>query len=72
MANRPLGKNQAAVLKVLRERGGWTQKGYGSGWYWNTYSGTARILDSLVQRGLVVVVDGHYTAVAEGEVTNGT
>jgi hypothetical protein len=48
---RKLGKTQAAVLKCLQRHGRYYP---GCGWYWNNTSGTIRILESLVRRGLVV------------------
>ena len=50
---RKLGKTQAAVLKHLQRHGRYY---FGCGWYWNNKSGTIRILESLVRRGLVVKV----------------
>lgn len=46
--NPPLGKNQIGCLQSLARHGGWP-----GGWYWENDSTTARILDSLVKRGLV-------------------
>ena len=46
----PLGKNQRGVITALRERGPWFP---GCGWTWGTPGETTRILDSLVERGLV-------------------
>jgi len=45
-----VGKTQLAVLRSLHEGNGWYA---GCGWLWNTYSGTRKIMDSLVKRGLV-------------------
>lgn len=45
-----IGKVQAEVLRCLKDHGQWFR---GCGWVWNTHSGTERILDSLVKRGLV-------------------
>lgn len=45
----PLGENQLSVLKSL-DRGPWHER---CGWLWDTPSGTRKILDSLVKRGLV-------------------
>lgn len=45
-----IGKNQRGVLESLVRHGSWYR---GCGWIWGTYSGTIRILDSLVKRGLV-------------------
>lgn len=46
---RPLGQNQRLCLEYLDRSRTWSA---GCGWIWNTYSATARILDSLVKRGL--------------------
>ena len=43
-----LGKTQIEVLRCLRERGQWYD---GCGWHWDNYSGTTKLLDSLVRRG---------------------
>jgi DNA-binding PadR family transcriptional regulator len=45
-----LGKSQLAVLRSLYEHNGWYS---GCGWIWNTYSGTRRIIHTLVKIGLV-------------------
>lgn len=50
---RPLGSVQAHVLSCLRENGRFIVNGFGSGWVWDTYSNTIRVLDTLVKRGLV-------------------
>lgn len=47
---RKLGKDQTYILRCIREKGSWYG---GCGWIWDTYSATVRLLDSLVQRGLV-------------------
>ena len=47
---RELGETQFLVLRALREHGSWYPA---CGWIWDTYSGTKRVLDSLVKRGLV-------------------
>jgi hypothetical protein len=47
-----IGKNQMAVLESMMDnphKAWWP----GCGWRWNTYSGTERILNSLVKRGMV-------------------
>lgn len=46
----PLGETQKSVLSSL-DRGPWHEW---CGWIWDTPSGTRRILNSLVKRGLVV------------------
>jgi hypothetical protein len=47
----PLGEIQLSILKSLEDRGPWHEW---CGWTWTNYSGTVRILNSLVKRGLVV------------------
>lgn len=47
----PLGKNQRAVIKALRERHGFWRAG--CGWHWSTNRATERLLESLRARGLV-------------------
>lgn len=48
---RDLGANQAIVLEALGDHGGvWH---VGCGWLFGTPSQTARVLDTLVDRGLV-------------------
>jgi len=47
-----IGKVQIEVLKSLIEFNGWNDSGR-SGWVWNTTSGTKKIMESLVRRGLV-------------------
>ncbi len=52
---RKLGENQRSMLWSLREhRGEWFN---GCGWLWDTPSGTAALLDSLLRRGLVERAD---------------
>jgi hypothetical protein len=46
-----LGRTQAVVLRCLRDHHYWHRW---CGWDWNGQTGTRRILDSLVKRGLVV------------------
>ncbi len=46
--SRPLGSNQISVLRSLRD-----YSPYPGGWFWDNHSGTVRILESLVKRGLV-------------------
>lgn len=61
--NRPLGENQRYLLYSLFMHKSWRP---GCGWLWNTPSGTKRLLDSLVRRGLVVKHDdGSYTLTAD-------
>jgi DNA-binding PadR family transcriptional regulator len=49
--SRDLGKVQINVLGSLEShRGTWWA---GCGWYWDTYSGTNKLLQSLFKRGLV-------------------
>lgn len=45
-----LGRVQEAVLRSLTVHGGWHD---GCGWVWDTPSGTIRVLETLVKRGLV-------------------
>jgi len=54
MNQRPLGDNQRSVLKALQRHGSYRR---GGAWVWNSWSGTERILESLVKRGLVEVID---------------
>ena len=62
---RKLGTTQESVLKALREHGGtWSHRGIASGWVWGSAGQTARILDTLVKRGLVTKDEkGVYKAV---------
>jgi len=46
-----LGSTQKSVLRSLTQHSGFWHRG--CGWLWDTYSGTERVLDSLVRRGLV-------------------
>jgi hypothetical protein len=50
---RAIGKNQKSVLESLQQHGYWHA---GCGWVWDTTRGTERLLNSLVRRGLVHVV----------------
>ena len=45
-----LGKTQVHVLRTLKNHESWSRW---SGWVWDTQSGTRRVLESLVKRGLV-------------------
>jgi hypothetical protein len=49
MSAQPLGKKQKSILESLKGH-----KLYypGCGWYWDTPSGTVKLLESLVKRGL--------------------
>lgn len=48
---RALGANQLGMIRGMQHRNGvWYA---GCGWYWNNTSGTVRIMESLVKRGLV-------------------
>ncbi len=51
---RKLGEIQRSVLDSLQRHGSWHPR---CGWVWDNYSGTIRILESLVKRGLVVKVN---------------
>ena len=67
-----LGKNQRAMLDCLKRHNGYWHSG--CGWYWDTDSGTRRILDSLVRRGLVVRTEsakcfGPYNARVRYDIT---
>ena len=44
-----LGDTQYNVLWFLEETGGWQ---LGCGWIWDTPSGTVKIMESLVKKGL--------------------
>lgn len=55
---RPLGRLQIEVLRCVEEHGGWEP---GCGWQWDSQVHTARILGSLVGRGLVVFTKRAYT-----------
>lgn len=48
---RALGENQISVLSDLGRTGEWYP---GCGWYYNTVSGTTRIMKSLAKRGLAL------------------
>jgi hypothetical protein len=50
-----LGKNQRSVLAALHRHKHWQR---GGGWVWNTnLDETERLLDQLVEKGLVVVTE---------------
>jgi DNA-binding PadR family transcriptional regulator len=51
---RPLGDNQRSVLNCLKRHGYYRR---GGAWIWNSHSGTEKILDSLVRRGLVAITE---------------
>lgn len=58
---RPLGDNQRGVLRSMINYGRNGEWHASCGWYWGTHSGTQRILESLVKRGLVERFgDRHY------------
>ena len=67
--SRPLGDKQRGLLKSLAAHKRWFHS-YKCGWVWDTPSGTAKILESLVARGLVKKheEDKHtvYTLTEEG------
>ena len=52
------GKVQKLVLAALKQHKKWCGN-FRCGWIWDTPSGTRKILDSLVKRGLVKI--GIYT-----------
>lgn len=57
-----LGSTQKSILQALREHGSWHNRGFGCGWVWDSRSGTQKVLESLVRRGLVVKDhEGTYT-----------
>lgn len=49
---RKLGDLQVQLIKSLLLHGSWRDSDR-EWWYWNTRTGTRRILDSLVKRGIV-------------------
>lgn len=49
---RKLGTKQRDVLKALLGHGMWSRGR--CGWVWDTQSGTEKIMESLVKRGLVI------------------
>jgi len=53
-----LGHVQQSVLECLKAHGAWYPC---CGWIWDNYSGTKRILDSLVRKGLVCFDGKKYT-----------
>lgn len=60
---RPFGTNQLSCLRCLKRFGTWNDSGR-SGWVLDTPSGTQRVLDGLVRRGLVETreeANGRYT-----------
>lgn len=66
MTARPLGDVQKRCLHRLVETGRWP-----GGWVWDTHKGTAKILDTLVKRGLAEHTDdggfhGRYTPTDAG------
>ena len=55
-----LGERQRICLQSLQRHGRWP-----GGWMWDNRSGTKRILDTLVKRGLATVdEDGVYRPVS--------
>jgi len=52
---RKLGTKQRDVLDSLKQHGSWYA---GCGWLWDTTSGTRRVMESLVKRGLVAKTSG--------------
>lgn len=50
-----LGLIQQEVYAALKRHGSWAP---GCGWLWDTYSGTRRVLDSLVRRGYATSTKG--------------
>lgn len=45
-----LGSDQWSILRSMCEQGGWSK---GSGWVWSNPSGTTKLSESLVKRGLL-------------------
>jgi hypothetical protein len=63
-----LGKNQRNVLAALHRHKHWQR---GGGWVWNTnFDETERLLDQLVQKGLVVVTEEKLVDFWKGEQTS--
>lgn len=61
----PLGEVQRSVLQSLAKphhRGCWYS---GCGWIWTTTSGTTKIMESLLKRGLVTKTMVPYTRMPE-------
>lgn len=49
-----LGNKQISLLWSLSQRKlGWIDHPFGCGWVWDTQSGTRKVLETLVKRGLV-------------------
>ena len=59
-----LGINQQGVLDSLHQHGGFWQSG--CGWLWDTDSGTTRIMESLLKRGLVTREGAPTTILRQG------
>jgi hypothetical protein len=53
-----LGAVQRSCLEGLKKHGGWCR---GCGWYWDTWSNTHRIMDSLASKKVAQVDKGQYT-----------
>jgi hypothetical protein len=52
---KPLGQTQLAVIDALQRHGGhWRD---GCGWQWDTPSGTRKIMEGLLKRGVVTCED---------------
>lgn len=69
---RPLGPIQLELLKMLTPHSGWRSGGWhpGCGWIWDTVRGTARILDTLVARGLASVEPYMHNGTGKYSITN--
>jgi hypothetical protein len=52
---RKLGRVQQDVYAALKLHGSWS---LGCGWLWDTYSGTQRVMDSLVRAGYATSTEG--------------
>lgn len=64
-SQRKLGNAQLHCLTFLGKGSTWRYGGI-NGWLWDTSSGTQRILDKLVERGLAVCNDGNYSISDDG------
>lgn len=53
---RKLGENQKGIIESLKQHGSYHTHGF-CGWVWDTPANTVKILESLVKRGLVEVIE---------------
>lgn len=69
MKQKPLGDKQKGILASLVYHKSW-HRSFRCGWVWDTPSGTIKLLESLIKRGLVKKenIEGHdvYTPTEEG------